>query len=123
MYCHSKKEEPHNLGTLVLNYINSHISEPFSTSELETQFGKSRYQIYRVFKQQYGLSPYTYYLNKKIELAKDLLISSQLTISEIAITLAFFDEYHFSKCFKQKEGKHTLLSEKVNRCNKKRTEI
>ncbi len=104
MYSHTLKEEPNNLATKVLNYISEHIAEPFSTKEMESIFGKSRYQIYRVFKEQYGINPYTYYLNKKISLAKELLVSSSLPISDIACTLSFYDEYHFSKCFKQKEG-------------------
>ena len=104
MYCHSIKEEPKNLGTQVMNYISSHISEPFSIEEIENEFGKSRSQIFRAFKEQYGKTPYAFYLGKKLSLAKDLLISTQLPISEIAVNLAFCDEYHFSKCFKQKEG-------------------
>lgn len=104
MYCHTIKEEPDNLGTQIMQFINTHITEPFSIDEMEQMFNKSRSQIFRAFKEQYGITPYTHYLNKKISLAKNLLTSTQLPISEIAVNLAFYDEYHFSKCFKQKEG-------------------
>lgn len=104
MYCHHAKDEPQNLGTCVKDYINDHIKEGFSIERIEKKFGKSRSQIFRVFKAQYGITPYTYYLNQKIALAKNLLINTDLPISEIAVSLDFYDEYHFSKYFKKKEN-------------------
>jgi AraC-like DNA-binding protein len=114
MYCHSIKEEPDNLGTQIKKYIAEHITEDFSIDEIEKEFDKSRSQIFRTFKEQYGITPYSHYLNEKLSLSKNLLINTQLSINEIALSLNFYDEYHFSKYFKQKEGVSPLTYRKNN---------
>ncbi|MBN2062099.1 MAG: helix-turn-helix domain-containing protein [Deltaproteobacteria bacterium] len=54
----------------------------------------------RRFKQQVGLSPHRYFLMRKIERAKELLLFTDLEVKEVAERLGFSDPYYFSRVFK-----------------------
>jgi AraC-like DNA-binding protein len=56
------------------------------------------------FKNYTGLSPGQYYLQLKIEKAKELLTNTNMRIKEISIELNFDTNLYFSKIFKEKTG-------------------
>ncbi|RYZ96031.1 MAG: AraC family transcriptional regulator, partial [Sphingobacteriaceae bacterium] len=56
------------------------------------------------FRSYTGLSPGQYYLQLKIEKAKEFLTNSNMLIKEIAIELNFDSTLYFSKVFKEKTG-------------------
>jgi AraC-like DNA-binding protein len=58
----------------------------------------------KVFKDYTGLSPYQYFLQIKIRLAKTLLQQDGSSIKEVAAILNFENEYYFSRLFKKKTG-------------------
>jgi AraC-like DNA-binding protein len=64
--------------------------------------GYSRFR--QIFKKCTGLSPYQYFLDLKINRAKELLQQEQFTVKEIAYMLSFDDPYYFSHLFKKKTG-------------------
>jgi len=88
----------------IKNYLDNHIESQVSLKELSDLAQKSPAQTIRLFKRQIGMTPYAYFLNKKIEQAKILLYNSDITIRDIAARLCFNDEYYFSNIFKQKAG-------------------
>lgn len=64
------------------------------------------YETFRKrFGEAYGLSPARYRFQRRIEAAKSLLRDTRLANKEIAAMLGFADEFHFSKRFKQAEGR------------------
>lgn len=67
--------------------------------------GKSESQSMRIFKKEFGMTPYAYFLHCKMEKAGGLLKNSALSIKEIASQLSFDDPYYFSNLFKRKTGK------------------
>ena len=56
------------------------------------------------FKSYTGLSPYQYFLQMKINRAKELLMDGGLSVKEISYKLAFDNPYYFSRLFKKKTG-------------------
>jgi|WetSurMetagenome_2_1015567.scaffolds.fasta_scaffold211258_2 AraC-like DNA-binding protein len=63
------------------------------------------YSLYRKkFKEYTGISPAQYQIQLKINRAKDLLITSNLSIKELAYKLGFETAEYFSRIFKQKTG-------------------
>ena len=66
--------------------------------------GLSPSQLTRVFQREYGMTPYAYFLSRKLALAQNLLRNSSLPIREIADRLQFTDEHYFSALFRQKTG-------------------
>lgn len=57
-----------------------------------------------IFKKYSGLSPYQYFLQMKINKAKELLSEGNLTVKEVSFKLAFDNPYYFSRFFKKKTG-------------------
>jgi len=86
------------------DFLNTKLTERFHIDELCRHISRSESQTIRIFKREYGITPYTYVLNKKLELAKSLLSGTALTVREIADKLCFADEYYFSNLFKTKVG-------------------
>ena len=58
----------------------------------------------RLFKEYAGLSPHQYYLQVKVNRAKELLEHERLSVKQISAQLGFDDEYYFSRLFKKKTG-------------------
>lgn len=91
-------------AALIRDYIDTHIEGRLQLDEISSIFFISKTQIFRLFKEAYGIAPMQYFLQKKIELAKQMLCESDVHISEIAERLSFTDAKHFSKTFKRFTG-------------------
>lgn len=85
-------------------YIVNHIKEKISIQDLADKFSLSKSQINKIFKDKFNVSPYTYFLDKKIATSKLILKQSDVSIDEISVELSFNDRNHFSKIFTQKVG-------------------
>lgn len=88
----------------IKNYLDNHMDYNVSIKELSNYIFKSPSQTIRLFKKEFGITPYDYLLSRKIGTAKLLLQNTNLSIKEIAYKLNFTDEHHFSNSFKTKEG-------------------
>lgn len=56
------------------------------------------------FKAYTGMTPYQYYLHLKVNKAKELLETGDMSIKELSFKLGFEDQYYFSRLFKKKTG-------------------
>ncbi len=88
----------------IKEYIDTHVGEKTELSELSKLFFMSKTQLHRLFKDEYGISPIRYLIDRKIDVSKKLLENESLKISEIAESLSFSDARHFSKTFFAREG-------------------
>ena len=93
-----------SLGAEMKDFLNTQITSKFHMELLCKHISMSESQTIRLFKKDFGTTPYTYVLNKKIDFAKKLLIDTSLSVKEIATKLCFSDEYYFSNIFKEKTG-------------------
>ena len=85
-------------------YLRNNAASKFKIENLCKYISRSESQCIKIFKEAYGITPYAYFLSKKIRLAKDMLVNTNLSIKQIANNLNFADEYYFSNIFKQKTG-------------------
>lgn len=60
--------------------------------------------FHKKFREAFGVTPFNYMLNKRMNIAKELLAFSSLTVKEIALKSGYKDEFHFSKTFKKSMG-------------------
>lgn len=77
----------------------------FSNLEIAARLGVSVRYAETVFKEQAKTTIHRYQLSCKLQKARFFLeYYPSMTIMEIALSLGFYDEYHFSRCFKKELG-------------------
>jgi AraC-like DNA-binding protein len=75
-----------------------------SLDEIGDRLGAGKARFYEVFKSYTGMTPYQYFINLKINRAKELLGLDGASVKEAASRLGFDDPYYFSRLFRKKTG-------------------
>ena len=103
-----KQPVDHKMGTAerIKNYIDSIVIPNLNLDDLSVQFNLEKGYIIHRFTSKYGISPYKYINQKRIEAAKNMLSERNMTISEISSALGYNGTQHFSSSFKKATG-HT----------------
>jgi AraC-like DNA-binding protein len=86
------------------NELISSIYTKASLEDIAARLFMSRSNLIRVFKKHRGITPYQFLLDKKLEIAKALLATTEISVKGISDKLGFADEHYFSHLFKQKIG-------------------
>ena len=84
--------------------INHYRKQDFTVETLAKEVGISAVHLRRVFLDCSNVSPKKTINDIRFEQAKLLLSSSNLTVGEIALSVGFCDQFHFSKSFKDAIG-------------------
>ncbi|MCH5164386.1 MAG: AraC family transcriptional regulator [Clostridiales bacterium] len=66
--------------------------------------GINKFYLTHIFKEQLGMPPIKYLLNKRMEKAKHLLIVTNMSISEISLKCGYADTAYFCRVFKKCEN-------------------
>lgn len=82
-------------------WLRTNLSSEIGLAELARQFGLSPRSFSRRFKMATGIRATEYWQQLRIETAKDLLASSNLSIQEIAYHVGYQDQGHLTRLFKQ----------------------
>lgn len=86
-------------------YVLEHYTDPkFTVGELSEYVGVSEVHLRRLFRSAVNDTPIGYINFLKLEKAKNMLTTSNYSISEIAEASGFDDPYYFSRLFRQKIG-------------------
>lgn len=75
-----------------------------SLDELSKRLFFTKTHLIRIFRNEYRITPYEYILSRKLRLAKDLLVNTSLSVSEIASYLNFCDAHYFTNFFRSRTG-------------------
>jgi AraC family transcriptional regulator len=65
-------------------YINAHLGDDISLTDIAAELGMSHYYFSRLFKQSMGITAHKYLLKQRVERAKQLLRSPGLSVLQIA---------------------------------------
>ena len=84
--------------------MREHVEENIDLHELATQYHLSYASFRKMFKKYTGKSPRQYHLELKLMRAKELLLTSDLSITEISHLLNFESLQYFSRYFKKQTG-------------------
>ncbi|MBQ8837334.1 MAG: helix-turn-helix transcriptional regulator [Clostridia bacterium] len=99
-----------------VEHINkNYCSGNLRISSLAKLSGVSTRYFAELFSVFFGVSPKEYILRMQLETAKNLLISTDDSISSIAEVCGFSDVYYFSKIFKKELGETPSMFRKVNK--------
>ncbi len=88
----------------VLKYIHSNYTAPITLEDLVKMSFISKNTLIRAFRQTCHTTPARYINLVRIEKAKELLLDTDLAISQIAETVGFGSPQYFSRYFKSMEG-------------------
>lgn len=94
--------------TKILSYINDNYKSQAIVSELSSKLFFSRNYISALFKKDTGTTISRYITEVRLCKAKQLLLGTSLSISEIALDTGYFDISHFSRVFKEEYGDSPL---------------
>lgn len=84
--------------------MRQNIEMEYNMEELAQQHNVGYSYFRKMFKKYTGVAPAQYHLQLRVIRAKELLVATDKTISEIAFQLGFQNIYHFSMLFKKKIG-------------------
>jgi AraC family transcriptional regulator len=88
----------------VCEYIRANLARDIGLDELADQVSLSPHYFSMLFKHSLGVSPHHYVLHERIHEAQRLLAAGRMSICEVAISLGFSDQSHFSQVFRKMTG-------------------
>ena len=88
----------------ITRYLQEHLSEEISLSVLADEFHLNPQYISQLFKNEIGVGFLVYLTNVRMEKAKKLLVSTALSVGNVAEQCGYSDYRVFTKVFKKTEG-------------------
>jgi AraC-like DNA-binding protein len=83
-----------------LNYIETNLSEELSLDEIANAVGFSKFYFNRTFQSDIGMPVYDYIRKRRLANAASLLLSTDVSIIDIALTSCFESQEAFTRAFK-----------------------
>lgn len=87
-----------------VHYLHQHLSEPITNEDIARAAGVSRTLFQQRFKQEMGVPIRTFLINSRLERAKMLIASSDLTLADIAQRCGFKHQEYLGDVFKRHFG-------------------
>ncbi len=85
----------------VIDLVRSRISEDISLADMAAVTGLSITHFSHIFKKSMGESPHQFVLQKRVQCAKELLVSLNLRMIDIALACGFKTQQHFARIFRK----------------------
>lgn len=86
------------------SYIAERLYETITREELANYVHLDSAYLSRLFKKETGMTLSDYMLHERMNIARELLLGSQASVSGIARMLGYSNFSHFSKMFKKAHG-------------------
>ena len=84
----------------VIQKMETNIEEPISPSLLAKDVGMSTRQLERLFRRYLNRSPKRYYMELRLQKARNLLMQTDMSVINVALACGFASPSHFSKCYR-----------------------
>jgi transcriptional regulator GlxA family with amidase domain len=84
----------------VIQMMERNIEEPISPSTLAKQVAMSTRQLERLFRRYLSRSPKRYYMELRLQKARNLLMQTDMSVINVALACGFASPSHFSKCYR-----------------------
>jgi transcriptional regulator GlxA family with amidase domain len=84
----------------VIKMMEENIEEPISPSLLAQEVGMSTRQLERLFRRYLDRSPKRYYMELRLQKARNLLMQTDMSVINVALACGFTSPSHFSKCYR-----------------------
>lgn len=84
----------------VIERMETNTEEPVSPSILARDVGLSTRQLERLFRRYLNRSPKRFYMELRLQKARNLLLQTDMTVINVALACGFTSPSHFSKCYR-----------------------
>jgi AraC family transcriptional regulator len=85
----------------VIEFVRSRISEDISLAEMAAVAGLSITHFSHLFKNSVGQTPHQFVLQQRVQYAKELLVSWDLRMIDLALACGFKTQQHFARIFRK----------------------
>jgi len=89
---------------LVTDYMESHLNEKTTISELAKLVDLTRFHFIRSFKQSVGVPPHQFMIQRRVERAKEMLAERNNSIADVAVRSGFNSSIQLSRAFRRVVG-------------------
>ena len=89
----------------VMLYVKNNYDKALSNTDIAAIFGYHSYHLNRIFKESMGMTIHQAVLLERINIAKKLLRTTELSIDDISAEAGFSERTHFCTAFKRHTGK------------------
>lgn len=86
--------------SLVIQMMEQNIEDPISPADLAADVGMSTRQLERLFRRYLNRSPKRYYMELRLQKARNLLMQTDMSVINVALACGFASPSHFSKCYR-----------------------
>jgi len=84
----------------VIQMMEDNLEEPVSPSILAQDVHMSTRQLERLFRRYLNRSPKRYYMELRLNKARNLLMQTDMSVINVALACGFASPSHFSKCYR-----------------------
>ena len=84
----------------VIQSMEQNLEDPISPSILAKDAGMSARQLERLFRRYLLRSPKKYYMELRLQKARNLLLQTNMSVINVALACGFASPSHFSKCYR-----------------------
>ncbi len=84
----------------IVQYLRLNYAGEINFSQIAADFSFSASYLTKIFREYTGKPPIRYLIEYRVQIAKGLLMDTNLTVKEVAERTGFVDPFYFSKCFK-----------------------
>lgn len=102
--CNTKQEKKVSLAAKVQQFIDKFYKEDINLEVIARAVNANRYYLAHIFKAETNFSPMQYVMRLRLGEAQNLLINTDLNITEIAATVGYNDSNYFQKVFRKNVG-------------------
>jgi AraC family transcriptional regulator len=88
----------------VVRHVDVNLSDRLLVSDMARIAGLSLSHFSRAFSRHFSQSPRAYIINRRVEEAKRLMVTTDLRLSQIALECGFADQAHLSRLFRRLVG-------------------
>ena len=85
---------------MVIQVMEANIEEPISPAALAKDVGMSTRQLERLFRRYLSRSPKRYYMELRLQKARNLLMQTDMSVINVGLACGFASPSHFSKCYR-----------------------
>lgn len=102
-----------NVISILRRYIREHISEELGRNELAALVYLNPDYLSHIFRDRTGVSLIDYITTERMKKARELLVSTDLSIRDVALAVGYSNISYFSRQFKRSQGKTPLEFRKM----------